>query len=81
MIEKSKNGVNWNKLEFSIVCGHFPLSTLAPSNGSGPVRAQSSRIQLARSLQEEEFRVVCRKAATYYRPVLVSAPNSISRLI
>ena len=25
--------------------------------------------------------MVCRKAATYYRPVLFSAPNSISRLI
>ena len=62
MIEKSKIGVgapsknaNLRPVEYIRIlhCFRtFPLFTLAPSNSSGLVRAQSSRIQLARSLQE-----------------------------
>ena len=62
MIQKSKIGAgapskiaNFGPVEYIRILhcfGTFPLFTLAPSNGSGPVRAQSSRIKLARSLQE-----------------------------
>ena len=62
MIQKSKTGVgapsknaNFGPVEYIRIlhCFRtFPLFTLASSNGSEPVRAQSSRIQLARSLQE-----------------------------
>ena len=62
MIEKSKIGVgapsknaNLGPVEYIriLLCFRtFPLFTLAPSNSSGLVMAQSSRIQLARSLQE-----------------------------
>ena len=62
MIQKSKTGVgapsknaNFGPVEYIRIlhCFRtFPLFTLASPNGSEPVRAQSSRIQLARSLQE-----------------------------
>ena len=62
MIQKSNIGVgapsknaNFGPVEYIRIlhCFRtFPLFTLAQSNGSGPVRAQSSRIQLARSLPE-----------------------------
>ena len=62
MIQKSKLGVgapsknaNFGPVEYIRIlhCFRtFPLLALALSNGSEPVMAQSSRIQLARSLQE-----------------------------
>ena len=62
MIQKSEIGIgapsknaNFGPLEYIRIlhCFRtFPLFTLAPSNDSGPVRAQSSRIQLARFPQE-----------------------------
>ena len=49
------NATNFGPLEYIRIlhCFRtFPLFPLAPSNVSGPVRAQSSRIQLARSPKE-----------------------------